>query len=186
MLTPWKESYDQPRQHIKQQRHYFVNKDLSSQGCGFSSSFVWMWELDHKEGWVLKNRCFWTVSWRGLLMSSFWLARISNHSILKEISPEYSLEELMLKLKLQYFDLLMWTAHSLGKALMLGKFEGRSRGQQRMRWLDGITDSIVMSLSKLGEIAKDSEACHAVIHGSQRVKQYWATEQQQCHSYIKT
>ena len=110
-------------------------------------------------------------------MSSLWLARISNHSILKKISPEYSLEELMLKLKLQYFDLLMWTAHSLGKALMLGKFEGRSRGQQRMRWLDGITESIVMNLSKLWEIAKASEACYAAIHGSQRVKHNLSTEQ---------
>ena len=87
-----------------------------------------------------------------------WTARRSNQSILKEISPDYSLEGLMLKLKLQSFDHLMQRANSLEKALMLGKIEGRRRGQQRLRWLDGITDSTGMSLSKLRKIVKDREA----------------------------
>ena len=97
MLTPWKESYDQPGQHIKKQRHYFVNKGLSGQSYGFSSSHVWMWELDHKESWALKNWCFELWYWRRLLRVP-WIARRYNQSILKEISPEYSLEGLMLKL----------------------------------------------------------------------------------------
>ena len=121
-LAPWRKSYDQPRQHIKKQRHYFANKGLSSQGYGFSSSHVWMWELDHKEGWVLKNWCFWTVVWRRVLRV-LWAARRSNQSFLKEINPEYSLEGLMLKLKLQYFGHLRWRADSLEKTLMLGKIE---------------------------------------------------------------
>ena len=104
--TPWKESYDQPRQHIKKQRHYFVNKGLSSEGYGFSSGHVWMWELDYKESWVLKNWCFWIVVLERLL-SVPWTARRSNQSILKEISPGCSLEGLILKLKLQYFRHLM-------------------------------------------------------------------------------
>ena len=91
--TPWKKSYDQPRQHIEKQRHYFVNKGPSSQGYGFSSGHVWMWELDYKESWALKNWCFWTVVLEKTLESPC-----------KEISPEYSLEGLMLKLKLQYFS----------------------------------------------------------------------------------
>ena len=109
-----------------------------------------------------------------------WTARRSNQSTLREISPEYSWEGLMLKLKVQYFGSLMWKDSSLRKTVMLGKIEDRRRrGQQRLKWLDGITDSVDLSLSKLQEIVKNVEASCAAVHGSQRAGQNLVTEKQQ-------
>ena len=139
-LASWKKNYDQPRQHIKKQRHYFANKGLSSQSTVFPVVIYGC------ESWTIKKAerqriaAFELWCWRRLLRVP-WTARRSNQSILKEISPEYSLDGLMLELKLQYFSHLMHRTDSLEKTLMLGKIEGgRRRVWQRMRWLNGITN----------------------------------------------
>ena len=141
MLVPWKKNYDKPRQYIKKQTHHFVN-------TGITKAMVFPVVMYRCESWTInkaerQRTDFFELWCQRRLLRVLGIARRSNQSILKEINPEYSLEGLMLNLKFQYFSHLMWRVNSMEKTLMLGKTEGRRRrGWQRMRWLDGIIDSV--------------------------------------------
>ena len=158
MLALWKESYDKPRQHVKKQSHHVADKGPYSQNYDFSSSHVWMWELDHKEGRVLKNWHFWIVVLEKTLQSLLDC---------KEITPvnlKGNKPWILIGRTVAEVPTLMQRTNSLEKTL--GKTEGkRKTGKQRLRWLDSIIDSMEMNFSQLQEIVEDTGAWHAIVHG---------------------
>ena len=162
MLADWKESYDEPRQHVKRQRHHFINKGPCSQSYGFSSSRVQMWELDHKEGWVVKDWCFQTVVLEKILVSPL------DSKEIKPVNPKGNQPWILTaRTEAEAEALILWSleAYPLEKTLTLGKIGGkRRRGWQRMRWLYSNTKSMDMNLSKLQEIVEDRGSCRGTIH----------------------
>ena len=177
MLAPWKKSCDQPRQHIKKQRHYFASKGLSSQNYGFSSSHVWMWQSDYKESWALKNWCFWIVVLEKTLESPLDCKEI------KAVNPKGNQFWLFIgRTDAKAETSIVWPPDAknwlIGKDLNAGKdWRQRRRGQQRMRRLVSITDSMNMSLSRLWEMVKDREAWCAAVPGITKSGHDWVTEQ---------
>ena len=174
-LAPWKKSYDKPRQRIKKQRHHIADKGPYSQSYGFSSSHIWIWELNHKVGWVLKNWYFWTVVLEKTPESPLDFEEI------KPANPKGNQPWIFIgRTDVEAEASILWPPDGknwlIWKTLMLGKVEGRRRrGQQRLKWLDGITSSMDMSLSKLQAMVKDREAGMLLSMGSQKDRKLWET-----------